>query len=205
MVGISVSVELPQATDDIGPYTYTLTGPNDAAVSATVPGLTFDPESRILSGAPVTAAAPVTLTYRVTGKFGTTAMQTFSVTVGLASARTPDASTNLIATPMGTQVALTWTAPSNNGGAAIIGYTLQRAEGTSGGTFNNVSGTVTGTSHTDTGLSPGTGDYSNGLLPALFPSMTLSPLGGQPLRVSKSPSPAKGLIVLTGETARLSK
>ncbi len=89
--------------------------------------------------------------------FGTNNARAITVVVPVS---TPDAPTSLtaVSTPNGTGATITWTAPSNTGGAAITGYTVQRAPGTSGGTFATVSPahTGTGTTYTDSGLSPGT-------------------------------------------------
>ena len=73
---------LPVATGGTGELTYTLTGPDGKAVSQAVPDLTFDGESRTLSGKPTTVTtSPVTLTYTVTDENGSTASETFTVTV----------------------------------------------------------------------------------------------------------------------------
>ena len=54
----AVSRQLPEATSGNGTLTYTLT--------PAIPGLTFDPVTRVLSGTPATPAAAVALTYTVT-------------------------------------------------------------------------------------------------------------------------------------------
>ena len=71
---------LPPATGGTGTLTYTLTGPSDAALSQGVPGLTFNTTARVLSGTPTTAATTA-LTYTVTDEHGSTAMDTFDITV----------------------------------------------------------------------------------------------------------------------------
>ena len=53
-----VSLQLPEATSGNGALTYTLT--------PAIPGLTFNPVTRMLSGTPTTPAAAVMLTYTVT-------------------------------------------------------------------------------------------------------------------------------------------
>ena len=53
-----VSLQLPEATSGNGTLTYTLT--------PAIPGLTFDPVARVLSGTPATPSAAVALTYTVT-------------------------------------------------------------------------------------------------------------------------------------------
>ena len=60
--------------------TYTLTGPSGAALATAIPGLNFDANNRTLSGTPNTTATTV-LTYTATDDNGSTAMDTFTVTV----------------------------------------------------------------------------------------------------------------------------
>ena len=67
----------------------------------------------------------------------------------------PDAPTDLSATPGNTQISLSWTAPTNNGGSVITDYTIQYSAdtGTSWNTFTG--GIATVTSATVTGLTNG--------------------------------------------------
>jgi fibronectin type 3 domain-containing protein len=79
------------------------------------------------------------------------------VQIGASSPVAPSAPQSLAATAGSGSVSLTWTAPANNGGAAISGYNIYR--GTSaGGEGTTPVGTVSGTtlSFTDTGLTNGT-------------------------------------------------
>ncbi len=72
----------------------------------------------------------------------------------------PDAVTGLSATKDATngttEIDLSWTAPADDGGAAITGYTLERKSGT--GSYANVSTAIaaSATSYSDTGLASGT-------------------------------------------------
>jgi hypothetical protein len=80
-------------------------------------------------------------------------------TITLPTAEFPDfgpmsAPTSLAATSGNAQLALTWTAPSYNGGSAITGYTVEYTP--SGGSPQTVSTGGTGTSYTLTGLTNGT-------------------------------------------------
>ena len=70
---------LPEATGGTAPYEYALTGPNGADLSE-VPGLTFDPATRVLSGTP-TRAGTTRLTYTVTDSEDNVTSTTFAVTV----------------------------------------------------------------------------------------------------------------------------
>ncbi|MBP9802347.1 fibronectin type III domain-containing protein [Patescibacteria group bacterium] len=71
---------------------------------------------------------------------------------GAAEATEPDAPTDLAAVPSSTEMALTWTAPANNGGATITDYVVEyklASEPTTWTTFNDgvssdASATVTG-------------------------------------------------------------
>jgi large repetitive protein len=68
---------------------------------------------------------------------------------------TPDAPTNLVTTAGNAQIALSWTAPASNGGAAITDYVVQYStNGSTWTTFND--GTSTATSATIAGLTNGT-------------------------------------------------
>ena len=64
----------------------------------------------------------------------------------------PGAPTNLSASPVSsTQIALSWSAPSNNGGSPIIGYRVERSAD-NGATWSIVTNTGNGTAYTDGGL-----------------------------------------------------
>src|SRR5207302_1351452 len=73
------------------------------------------------------------------------------------TATAPSPPTDLTATTVSSsQINLSWTAPSNNGGSAIIGYKIERS--TNGGTFSTFvpSTGSTSTTYSDTGLNPST-------------------------------------------------
>ncbi|NBX75308.1 MAG: fibronectin type III domain-containing protein, partial [Proteobacteria bacterium] len=76
--------------------------------------------------------------------------------VGITPLTTPGAPTGVTGTAGNTQVSLSWTAPSNDGGSAITDYVIQYSSnsGTSWTTFSD--GTSTSTSATVTGLTNGT-------------------------------------------------
>ncbi len=75
------SFALPQAVSFRGGLTYTLTGPGGMSLGAVVPGLTFDTDTRILSGTPTTETDTTTLTYTVTDSASNRISPTFDVTV----------------------------------------------------------------------------------------------------------------------------
>lgn len=81
---------------------------------------------------------------------GPASAQSASVT----PATVPGAPTNVVATGSNAQAAISWTAPSSNGGSAITSYTVTPFVGTTAGTPQSVGSTVTTT--TITGLVNGT-------------------------------------------------
>jgi len=75
-----------------------------------------------------------------------------------APATVPGAPTGLAATAGNGSVALSWTAPSSNGGSQLTGYSIYRGT-TKGGEGTTAVATVTGTSYADTGVTNGTTYY----------------------------------------------
>ena len=137
LTGVAVNVTLPAATSGNGALTYTLT--------PTVPGLTLNPTTRVLSGTPTTAAATATHTYTATDEDGSEGDRTFSITVTEDSA--PVFSVASIADQtftVGTEVDLTL--PTATGGNAPLTYTISRTL-PAGLTFNAdaTPPTITGT------------------------------------------------------------
>jgi predicted phage tail protein len=74
-----------------------------------------------------------------------------------AAPTAPSAPQNLVAVAGNGSVALSWSAPASNGGAAVSSYNLLRS--TSAGTESLLSGGVLGTSYTDSGVSNGSTYY----------------------------------------------
>jgi YHS domain-containing protein len=73
---------------------------------------------------------------------------------------TPEAPTNLKATPGRSQATLSWTAPASDGGTGIISYIVSQGTSPGGETGEQVSGSpVSGTSTAVTGLHTGTTYY----------------------------------------------
>ena len=67
----------------------------------------------------------------------------------------PTAPRTLTATPSGTTVSLSWTAPANNGGTPITGYRIQRRLADGSFTTIETNTASTGTTYSDTGLTAG--------------------------------------------------
>ena len=118
-------VTLPEATGGAAPLVYTLTGPNGESLATAVPGLTFAPDDRILSGTPTTAGL-TTLTYTVTDSATppTTDVQTFTVTVTGATLAQPED----IITPPST-LFTSGQLPELMNAAGPITYTVTRPNG----------------------------------------------------------------------------
>jgi hypothetical protein len=107
---------------------------------------------------PVSAGNSQTVDYTASMTFsGTTYTDEARITYNV-SATVPGSPTSLSATPSGTQVVLSWTAPSNNGGVAISDYVVEFQEGSgSWQTFSD--GVSSSTSATITGLT-GSSNYN---------------------------------------------
>ena len=76
-------------------------------------------------------------------RMATTVSLTFTIVVAAATS-VPNAPTNLSATAAATSMALSWTAPSDNGGAAITEYQYRFTTGsTAGGTWTDTNSTAT--------------------------------------------------------------
>jgi hypothetical protein len=110
----------------------------------------------------------------------------------------PDPPTSLSATAGIEQVALTWTAPSSNGGSAITDYTIEYSSdsGTTWTTFAD--GTSTATSATVTGLSTGT-TYTFKVA-AVNAAGTGTPSATVSATTVNTPGPPTTLTAMTGNT-----
>lgn len=78
----------------------------------------------------------------------------WSSTVNQVAAFVSDAPTGLAATPITNGLDLSWTAPANNGGTPVTGYTVRYTP--SGGSATTVNTGSTGTTYSLTGLTGGT-------------------------------------------------
>ena len=133
---------LDPATGGTTPVTYTLTGPSGAALATAIPGLNFDANNRTLSGTPNTTATTV-LTYTATDDNGSTAMDTFTVTVAAGVAVTAPGDQTYT---MGTAIT-DLTLPEAAGGTTPVTYTL--APLPNGLTFTATTRVLSGTPDTD--------------------------------------------------------
>ena len=114
----TVNLMLPGASGGTGTLSFTLTP------DASIPGLTFDPDTRTLAGTPTTPTeTAVALTYTATDAGGRTDNRFFMVTVYSAPTFT-DAPPDPQLYTIGQEVALTL--PVATGGIAPLSYTLTR-------------------------------------------------------------------------------
>jgi hypothetical protein len=160
-VGSSYSTTLV-ATGGTTPYTWALTSgtlPSWATLNGTTGAITGTP-----TAAATTSGLEFTATDSSTPTHETATSVSLSIVISLAGSpgggtppTVPGAPTALNATAGNTQVALSWTTPSSDGGSAITGYDVY--EGTSAGaegtTAVNTS-FLSGTSYAVTGLTNGT-------------------------------------------------
>ena len=136
------ALTLPAATGGTAPLTYTL---RDGSGNA-VPGLAFNTTTRVLFGTPTTAATTV-LTYTVTDQNGSTASDTFTVTVAAAVALTDTGNQTYT---MGRPIPAL-TLPLATGGTGTLTYTLTGpasaalSQAVPGLTFNTTARVLSGT------------------------------------------------------------
>ena len=104
-----------------------------------------------------TVSAGSTRHYRVSARNSAGTSQPSNVANATRAATAPGRPTGLTATAQSTtQINLTWTAPSDDGGAAITGYEIE--ESNNGSTWTDLAST-TSTSHSVAGLSAGSTRY----------------------------------------------
>ena len=100
-------------------------------------------------------ASGITYTYRVSAITVSLLTSSPSNTSSATTFTIPRAPTGLTAAPsLSSQIHLSWTAPTNNGGTAITGYKVYRS--TSSGTETGYVSLGSVTSYTNTGLTAGT-------------------------------------------------
>ena len=143
-VGTEFSQTLPVASGGDGELTYSFD-------SGAVPGLTFDPDTRVLSGNP-SAAGTYNIVYEVEDEDGDTAQSSFAVVIAAASDPgdvVPGRPTGLTATGQTTDtISLEWVAPTTGDPPSryrvrySTNSTLSDSDPTQ--TFTEVEGTLTG-------------------------------------------------------------
>ena len=133
IAGLAIEpLTLPVATGGDGAITYTLTGPSNAALSAAVPGLTFDADTRTLSGTPTTVAASTDLTYTAGDTDGSApgtdeVTLTLSITIETGTSTAPPTFVVATVSPQAYFVGTAITAvtlPVATGGTGTITYSL---------------------------------------------------------------------------------
>ena len=137
------ALPLPEADGGTGTLTYTLTGPSGGNLPA---GLSFNANTRTLSGTPDTAATTV-LTYEVTDDNGDSANATFTVIVSDGLALTASGNQNYTQGTAITALPL----PAATGGTMPLTYTLTGPSGgnlPAGLSFNADTRTLSGTPDT---------------------------------------------------------
>ena len=141
-VGTAIAtLTLPEASGGDGALTYSL--------SPMIPGLTFNPASRQLSGTPTTVGTHA-MTYRVVDEDGDVAMLSFSINVQMAPSTgggsmpvfAADAELSDQTYPLGTMISAL-TLPEASGGDGTLSYSLSPL--VPGLTFNPVSRQLSGT------------------------------------------------------------
>jgi len=188
-----------------------LTGTVSYSVSPALPSsLSINSSTGVISGTPASAQSSVNYTVTATGSTSGSATATVSISV---NAVVPGAPTIGTATAGNAQASVTFTAPANNGGALITGYTVTSNPGGLTGTGASspitVTGLTNGTAYTFTVTatnSAGTGSASaasnsvtptsavngacgtaNGVASALKPSANLCSAGTASSVASASP------------------
>ena len=173
------ALELPVATGSSGSLSYTLTGPDGGALPA---GLTFDADSRTLSGTP-TEAGVTELTYTVTDDNGASTSQTFTVIVAVAATRL-ESPVFFAGTVTDISITLSWYAVDN-----ADSYTLTRVVD---GGADVVVFSGNALTATDTGLTPET-PYKY-VVTATSSAGTSANSGEVDLTTNATPGPAPFLL-----------
>jgi len=145
----------------------------------------------------LTNGTAYTFTVTATNSAGTSAASAPSNPV--TPAAPPGAPTNVSATGGNTQATVTWSAPTSNGGAAIISYTVTSSPGGLSATSTTTSATVTGLTNGTSYTFTVTATNSAGTGPASTASGAVVPAGppSTPTNVSATPGNAQASVSWT--------
>ena len=122
-------------------------------VTSSPGGLTGTGSASPITVSGLTNGTPYTFTVTATNSVGTGSASSASSSV--VPATVAGAPTSLVTTPGQSQIGLSWTAPSSNGGSSITDYTVQYKLTSSGTWLTFADGTSTTTSAIVTGLTNG--------------------------------------------------
>ncbi len=136
------------------PTTYTVT-PYIGSTAQAATTVTGSPPATSTTITGLTSGQPYTFTVQASNSAGPGPASAQSNSVTPTGASVPNAPTGATASPATGQALVSWTAPSNNGGSSLTGYTVTPYIGSNAQTPVKVSGGST-TSTTITGLTNGT-------------------------------------------------
>ncbi len=205
-VGTAYSTTLA-ATGGTSPYTWSLTGgtlPSWASLNATTGAITGTPNA-----VATTSGLVFTATDSTSPTHNTAASGSLSIVIlnpGVSTPPTvPGAPTGLTATAGKAQVALSWMAPSSDGGSSISGYDVY--EGTSAGAESSTAvntSLVFPSTYTVTGLTNGTTYYFTvEAVNAVGNSAASNEASATPMASPTPPPPSNACASYTGNSAFL--
>ena len=202
--GNNSSGQLGDGTTTSNSYSTVANGYGD--VRATMDGITAPIDVATASDISINVTSPAhaagTVDFAMKRQDGRTATLTNSYTY---NKEVPGAPTGLATTPANNAVALSWTAPSDNGGAAITDYKVEYSSD-SGSTWSTFSHTAsTATTQTVTGLSIGTTyTFRVSAVNSVGTGSPSSTATGTPIYITAGASSSLALSITPASSARLS-